>query len=75
MSLNEIQNSDFPFNHYSVNWDYDYPITYRKVVHTQDELDEINEDCELYGYTSIDEVEFNRLNKAYPNKFYPSHSP
>ena len=70
MLRRKIVNIDFPYLHYSVNYDYEYPITHSKLVHNQQELDEITEECGTYGYHQIDEVEFNRLRKEYPNRFF-----
>lgn len=56
-------NIKFPFLHYSVNYDYEYPITYSKLIHGQTELDEFNEECANYGYIQIDEEEFVRITK------------
>lgn len=54
-------NRDFPFVHYSVNYDYEKPITYSRIVSNQSELDEINEECELYGYLEISETEYTSI--------------
>lgn len=70
---NETVNIDFPFLHYSVNYDYEYPITYAKLIHNQQELDEIAEECHTYGYEQIDDEEFARINKEFPNRFFSQH--
>ena len=54
-------NKDFPFIHYSVNYDYEKPITFSRIVSNQSELDEVNEECVLYGYSEISEAEYTSL--------------
>lgn len=53
----------FPFKLYSVNYDYDAPIPYIKVIENVDMLAQNIEDCELYGYDIVSKEEFDEIFK------------
>lgn len=54
----DVIEESYPQTLYSITFDYEFPITYKKSVKTRDQLDEYIEDCGLYGYSIITEEEY-----------------